>query len=186
MSAGDHPFEMLVTDVVADPGHRRSAALVGRLEIDLPSVATTETSATVDVELLGTVDGLLATGSVTATVEFRCNRCLTEWSDVREATFSQVYGAVDLEAIEDDELEASAVEPLPDDGTIDLETVVRDEFSLSLPLVPVCREDCKGLCPTCGTDLNGEPCSGHPDDTDSPFAALEGLFGPDTGSGGRE
>jgi uncharacterized protein len=68
--------------------------------------------------------------------------------------------------------------PIERGGHIDLEPVVRDEVGLALPLVPLCREDCLGLCPTCGTDLNTAPCSGHADEIESPFSALRQLLEP--------
>ncbi len=63
-------------------------------------------------------------------------------------------------------------------GWIDLESPIRDEVGLALPLKPLCRDDCLGLCPTCGTDLNTEPCEGHEDLSSSPFAVLEQFLDP--------
>jgi len=68
--------------------------------------------------------------------------------------------------------------PIARDGSIDLGQTLRDEASLAIPLVPVCRPDCKGLCPTCGSDLNTDPCSGHADESTSPFGALRHLLEP--------
>ena len=60
--------------------------------------------------------------------------------------------------------------------TVDLTGPIRDEVALAIPVRPVCRPDCRGLCPTCGTDLNSDPDHGHDEGTDSPFAVLEGMF----------
>lgn len=69
----------------------------------------------------------------------------------------------------DDDLEAEAaasfeldeVDAEPFDGkTIDLDPIVREQVLLALPVTVLCREDCKGLCPTCGQDLNEKDC-GH-------------------------
>lgn len=43
-------------------------------------------------------------------------------------------------------------------GTVDLAEVVREQVDLDLPMKPVCRDDCRGLCAQCGTDLNEKPC----------------------------
>ena len=59
---------------------------------------------------------------------------------------------------------------------IDVGEIATDELALSIPATPVCREDCKGLCPICGTDLNSDPCDGHGEDPGSPFAVLKDLF----------
>ena len=62
------------------------------------------------------------------------------------------------------------------DDHIDTEPLLRDELLLAMPLAPVCRPDCKGLCPECGTDLNTGACSGHESEPVSPFAELRSLF----------
>ena len=64
------------------------------------------------------------------------------------------------------------------DGTVDMAGPATDELALAIPLAPLCRSDCRGLCPICGTDLNTDPCDGHADDSDSPFASLKDLFDP--------
>ncbi|MFZ0013870.1 MAG: YceD family protein, partial [Acidimicrobiia bacterium] len=63
-----------------------------------------------------------------------------------------------------------------EDATVDLSGPTTDELALAMPAAPLCRLDCKGLCPICGTDLNSEPCDGHGEDSDTPFAALKDLF----------
>jgi uncharacterized protein len=66
----------------------------------------------------------------------------------------------------------------------DLEPVVRDAVVLSLPLQPVCREDCPGLCPECGALLARDPEHRHDDAVDIRWAALQGLaetLGPESG-----
>ncbi len=68
--------------------------------------------------------------------------------------------------------------PLLGTATSTSRPIIRDEVSLALPLVPLCKKDCLGLCPTCGTDLNTAPCSGHADESDSPFSALQQLLEP--------
>ena len=63
----------------------------------------------------------------------------------------------------------------PFDGEkIDLEPLFREQFVLAIPFAPLCREDCKGLCPQCGTDLNSGTCSCEKP-TDPRLAALKGL-----------
>jgi uncharacterized protein len=67
---------------------------------------------------------------------------------------------------------------LTDHHEMDLETPVREAIQLAAPIVPLCRPDCLGLCPVCGTDRNLGP-HGHADDSVDP--RLEGLrdFHPD-------
>jgi uncharacterized protein len=58
---------------------------------------------------------------------------------------------------------------------IDLEPMTREAVVLGLPLAPLCRPDCKGLCPTCGAELNRGPCGCPPPATDPRWAALDAL-----------
>ncbi|MPZ51285.1 MAG: hypothetical protein GEU79_00870 [Acidimicrobiia bacterium] len=112
------------------------------------------------------VEGLLARFRAEATASFRCTRCLTEWEELVEVEANQLFG------IEQDEDGYKLGPGL----RIDLAGPVRDELGLALPTSPICRQDCLGLCPVCGNDLNRDPCDGHEEETDSPFAVLKDLF----------
>jgi uncharacterized protein len=63
-----------------------------------------------------------------------------------------------------------------EDGLLDLEPVLRDAVVLALPLQPVCREDCPGLCSECGARLADDP-DHHHEAVDIRWAALQGLAG---------
>ena len=79
---------------------------------------------------------------------------------------------VDIVAGED---ESEDTYPLLEGGSwADLEALLRDTLVEELPLQPLCKPDCKGLCSQCGIDLNEQP-DHHHDVTDIRFAALEGL-----------
>ncbi len=74
--------------------------------------------------------------------------------------------------------EAEDVYPLIDRGAFaDIEALIRDTFVDALPLQPLCRPDCKGLCPQCGVDLNEHPEHEHKV-ADMRFAGLAALKGP--------
>jgi uncharacterized protein len=62
-------------------------------------------------------------------------------------------------------------------GELDLTATIREELILAAPEFPLCRENCRGLCPRCGVDLNESPCRCHPE-ADPRWAALEALRGP--------
>ncbi|NCP16799.1 DUF177 domain-containing protein, partial [bacterium] len=66
---------------------------------------------------------------------------------------------------------------LPEDGYIDLEPLMREYALLEVPISPVCKPDCKGLCPVCGEDLNLVNCGHQAGGSESPFAALKPLLG---------
>ena len=115
--------------------------------------------------LTGTTDGVQAELEISVEAQFTCVRCLTTWAERVATTGSQHYSTTH------DEDGYRIV-----DGTADIGRAAVDEIALALPAAPVCRDDCKGLCPICGTDLNSEPCNGHGDDSGSPFAVLKDLF----------
>ncbi len=70
---------------------------------------------------------------------------------------------------------------------IDLRSLLRESVALAVPVQPLCREDCRGLCPRCGVDRNLETCECEAERPTSPFAALEALrsVGRDGGSKGE-
>jgi uncharacterized protein len=110
--------------------------------------------------------GLVARGRIQVRARHTCNRCTTEWDDELDVELIELLGS----APDDD---------YPLEGQVaDLEAPVRDAVLLGLPLVPLCRPDCVGLCAECGADLNTGSCPGHQDKADSPFAALRGLLEP--------
>lgn len=134
----------------------------------------------VDMRLESVVEGVLVTGTIRAEVVGECARCLDPLSWAEEVPFTELFaypptdarGRVLADRPEDDE-EAL---PLVEDDLVDLEATVRDAVVTRLPLAPLCREDCPGLCPTCGVRLADEPGHGH-EATDPRWEALRGLAG---------
>ncbi len=159
------PFIVVVSDLLGHTGARRTETLQGPLDVELDQVVScSDGAATVTLEAIA--DGLIVRGAIEADSVLRCNRCLTETPFDASAEITQAYG---LESDGD-------ILPIDSDGSIDLGPLLHDELSLAIPLVPVCKEACLGLCPTCGTDLNKDPCDGHPEESSSPFAALKDLL----------
>ena len=159
------PFQLTVSDLLGHTGARRTEVLEGEIAVSLDQVSALGI-ARAEVVLEAVADGLVLRGAVEAPATLRCNRCLIELEFPARAELTQAFGPPS----DDDIL------PIESDGSIDLGPLLHDELSLAIPLVPLCRESCLGLCPTCGTDLNRDPCEGHPEESTSPFAALEGLF----------
>jgi uncharacterized protein len=62
------------------------------------------------------------------------------------------------------------------DGNIDLTPLIREHMILAMPITPICKPDCKGLCSECGTDLNTDPCGHVPDKIDPRLAILKSLL----------
>ncbi len=156
-----------VSDMFDPPGQTRPES--GTLTVAIALAAgRVEGDVIVDAVLRSLSDGVIVRGTASTSSVLICNRCTTEWAVGLEVPFEQVFRV----RPDDEEDEA----PVEAGGWIDLEPVVHDEVALAIPMAPLCRADCLGLCPTCGTDLNTGACGGHGDVSDSPFAALKQLF----------
>ena len=129
----------------------------------------------VQARLESVVEGVLVTGSVRATALGACVRCLDPVSTDVGATFQELYAYADRAAHHrevgaDEETDTHVIV----DGVIDLEPLLRDAVVPALPFKPVCREDCLGLCATCGVRLEEDP--GHEHDVIDPrWSALAEL-----------
>lgn len=170
------PFVLDVRELGRRPGSmravRRSLPAPADLGVELarvPAGAPVE----LDLRLESVVEGVLASGTVAAPVTGECARCLgpvtgTVTVDVQEL-FAYADSATE-ETTEEDE-----VSHLVGD-LLDLEQVVRDVVVLALPLSPLCREDCRGLCPGCGAALDELPDDHTHTTTDPRWAALAERF----------
>lgn len=133
----------------------------------------------VSLRMESVMEGVLVTGTVRAPLTGECVRCLEPLSREITAEFQEMFSYPDT----DDRgrrAEPDSAEDAEDEEThliqgdlIDLEPVLRDAVVLSLPLRPVCREDCPGLCPECGALLARDPDHHHDDAVDIRWAALQ-------------
>jgi DUF177 domain-containing protein len=120
-------------------------------------------------------------GSVATTLELRCSRCLEPFSLPVNATFDLRYlpgasAAPDAET-EDGELgEDDTSATFYRNDEIDLGELIREQFYLALPMKPLCRPDCNGLCPQCGTNLNTDTCRCETRWEDPRLAGLKALI----------
>lgn len=134
-----------------------------------------------DVRLESVMEGVLVTGTARASAEGECVRCLEPLSLEVEADFQEMFSYPDA----DDRNRSKTADPVDDaeddedrffleDGLFDLESVLRDAVVLALPMQPVCRETCAGLCSECGVRLDENP-GHHHEALDIRWAALQGL-----------
>ena len=117
-----------------------------------------------------TPQGLLLQADFEGLTSLDCVRCLRTFDQALVWTATELY-AFDKRSVTDSDL------ILPEDGHIDLELLMRECALLEVPISPVCKPDCKGLCPLCGEDLNRVECGHHGAPAESPFAALMPLLG---------
>ena len=125
-----------------------------------------------DLRLESVMDGVLVSGTVTAPVSGECGRCLAPVSDTLAVTVQELFLYPETSADHDPEDEL----PQLVGDLLDLTPTLRDAVVLALPLNPVCREDCQGLCATCGERLDDLPEGHAHDQTDARWGALSGLL----------
>ncbi|HEY9152775.1 MAG TPA: DUF177 domain-containing protein [Anaerolineales bacterium] len=121
------------------------------------------------VEVGRTPQGLLVRGKFSGEITLECVRCLIEFSHPLVWNLTELY-AFNEKSVSDSGL------IIPDDAQIDLESLIREYALLEIPINPICKPDCKGLCPVCGQDLNLADCGHRTETDDSPFAALKDLL----------
>jgi uncharacterized protein len=129
-----------------------------------------------DLRLESVMEGVLVTASVSGSVTGECGRCLEPLSQPLTVRFQELYAYPESEIAEGDE-DASLMQG----DLLDLESALRDAVVLALPLTPLCREDCEGLCAECGERLADLPDDHTHDVTDLRWSALQDLLPPDTG-----
>jgi len=131
------------------------------------------------IRLLRTSDGILVTGRLHTVVSIPCRRCLEAFAQAAEVSLEEqfcpsidIYTGVGIPP-EDTEEAANRI-----DGhhLLDLTEVVRQNLLLALPMSPLCKPDCLGLCPVCGANLNIESCGCHPEMSDPRLESLHQLL----------
>ncbi len=161
----------------AAPGTQRSYPVaVAELPIadDIALAAPVEG----EVRLANTGRSILARGHLRTALQGICVRCLS-------AAVTPVEVDIEEEALPSIDIDSGlpldiAREPdalrLDDHHELDLSETVREAISLAEPIILLCRPDCRGLCLTCGADLNADPAHAHPeDDIDPRLAGLAAL-----------
>ncbi len=131
-----------------------------------------------ELRLHRTNQGIYVDGMITAPVRLQCTRCLRDYTETLEFPLrEEFYPTVDVTSgtpvsgpHDDDAF------PIDSHHQVDLREPIRQALVLALPMKPLHSEDCAGLCPRCGKDLNDGPCGCPPEEADERFAALRELF----------
>jgi len=131
-----------------------------------------------DLELCGvlgkavigrTPQGLIVQASLSAETSLECVRCLKGFDQSIAWHMTELYAFTKKSVSESGLL-------LPEDAHIDFAPLIREYALLEIPINPLCKPDCRGLCSVCGENLNEADCGHHREQGDSPFAALRDLF----------
>ena len=129
----------------------------------------------VDVVVTGTAAGqVLASGQVDAPLVHECRRCLERVDRPFEQPLELCWSAADqLSDDPDGDAEVRVLEKGAD--CVELGEAIREELVLAAPRYVLCREDCRGFCPGCGTNLNDEQCACVANESDPRWDALRAL-----------
>ncbi|HEU4491934.1 MAG TPA: DUF177 domain-containing protein [Jiangellales bacterium] len=138
-----------------------------------------DTDVELDLRLEAVVEGVLVSGTARVALAGECVRCLDPVGGELVVDLQELYAYPDRAAEDGDGPDGTDVDLRVEDERIDLEPALRDAVVLALPLAPVCRDDCPGLCPGCGVRLADDATHSH-DATDPRWAALSGLLGAGT------
>lgn len=119
-----------------------------------------------------TAQGLLAQVKMNATLQTECVRCLTSINQPLSIDFTELY-AFSPNSITDSGL------LVPENAQIQLGPLVREYMLLEVPISPLCKPDCKGLCPICGENLNETTCHHEDEAVDPRLSILKSLLDKD-------
>jgi uncharacterized protein len=121
------------------------------------------------VRITRTAQGLLVQVKMLAVTQAECVQCLADFEQSLEIDFTELY------AFTSNSVTESGLY-VPENGLLDLAPLIRDEMFLAIPISPVCKPDCKGLCPICGENLNETTCHHEEESIDLRLNSLKELF----------
>lgn len=122
-----------------------------------------------NIRVTRTAQGLLVQVKLQAETTAECGRCLTDFQQPLEIDFTELY------AFTPDSVTESGLY-VPESGLLDLAPLVRDEMLIAIPIRPLCRPDCRGLCPVCGENLNEDDHTHDDDPVDPRLEMLKSLL----------
>lgn len=117
-------------------------------------------------------------GRMEAEVNMLCGRCGVPMDVEVDETFEYIFRLEEDKTLSHQEVELSEEDidtVFLDEPEIDIDEVLAEQLILSVPVRPLCDEDCRGLCPRCGISRNEKQCSCEVEQTHSPFAVLKQL-----------
>lgn len=166
---------------VAESSHFEGKAVLDMLNIG-PDTYTFTTPVDWDIEITNTGAAFLVMGHAHAVAECACSRCLEPVELHLDGVIEGYFITEDQERVEqsDDDDDAPGedeFEVLPDDHRIDLLPLIEAALIIEMPTMPLCKEDCAGLCSNCGANLNEGDCGcaekvAREHEALSPFAKL--------------
>ena len=141
-----------------------------------PQVAPGPVAVKASLKLMRRPGLVQAQGEFAASLELVCSRCLKPFARTVTGGLDVVFLPGPQETGDEVELEGEDLDvSFYTDGELDLSGALRDEVTLALPMAPLCREDCRGLCPACGKPRDDGPCTCGKNESDPRWAKLARL-----------
>lgn len=171
------PADALVVNVAGllgeAPGSHRDVAISG-VSLDLGEDLVQASPLDLRARLARTNRGLVVSGRVRTSLADTCGRCLAPLVVPLDLPLEEeVLPSIDLQSgVPLDTTAEPEAHRLTDHHELDLEPLAREAIQLAAPIAPVCRPDCRGLCPECGADLNAGPHEHDAAPIDPRLAAL--------------
>ncbi|MBI5644237.1 MAG: DUF177 domain-containing protein [Deltaproteobacteria bacterium] len=155
---------------ISEEGRDIEALAGGKLEFSFI------TPVAAHLDFVRTDGNIHVTGEIKGKIRLNCSRCLKEFDHELNINFTDFFVRGKEEGgekeLKDADLDVSYLEGPELDST----AMLLGQISLEVPIKPLCREDCKGLCSKCGADLNSGECGCDKDEkTDTRFAKLKDL-----------
>jgi uncharacterized protein len=143
--------------------------IAGNLAMDFGPVGPSEVAVAGTLRVDNLESRFVLRGELAARGEVTCDRCLGRFALGFDVPV-QIVILCDAGSQEDDEGDTPVIHQRQ--GEVDLTDALREAVALAVPLQRICRDDCRGLCATCGNDRNRETCDCQQDDSDPRWAGL--------------
>jgi uncharacterized protein len=167
MPAPKHPFRLNVGFIVAEQNGYSRQFPIEFAEVLLQDLELR--NVTGSITITRTAQGLLIQVVLDAETTTECMRCLEPVALELSPSFTELY-AFSKKTVTDSGL------ILPESGQVDLGPLIREYMLLEVPIKPLCKPDCKGLCPVCGENQNDITCQHEEDLVDPRLAVLRTLL----------
>ena len=114
----------------------------------------------IELDIYNTQDSFVVEGKIETILILTCSRCLEKYEDAKKIDVSEEVLKSDMEDREE----------------LFIDEIIVDNIILSLPMKPLCSEDCKGLCPICGQNLNEGECDCEVENIDPRLEKLKDFY----------
>jgi uncharacterized protein len=125
-----------------------------------------------EIEVENTGRMFIGRGNVRTRLQLPCSRCLRDFS----CSVDDEIEIAMLESSHDHHVSADEEMLFLDDGKVDISSRIEETIFMAVPISPLCREECQGLCPICGQDKNTSGCFCEKDTIDPRWDKLKSLI----------